>query len=78
MTSNVDGPFRHLENEWKFHPHPEGCRVEFSICYAFRGLALEVLVGGVFARAFRKFAQAFEARADAIYKPPGAAALHGA
>lgn len=72
-TSNVDGPFRHLENQWLFHHHPDGCRVAFSIEYAFRGFALEALVGSVFDRAFRKFAQAFEARADMVYRSPGGA-----
>jgi coenzyme Q-binding protein COQ10 len=75
MTSNVEGPFRHLENEWRFEPHPDGCRVSFAIEYAFRSFTLEILVGALFDKAFRKFAQAFEARADVMYGPPEAPAL---
>jgi coenzyme Q-binding protein COQ10 len=71
-TSNVDGPFRRLENQWCFAPHADGCQVGFAIEYAFRSLALELLVGGLFDKAFRKFSQAFEARADVVYGPPGA------
>jgi len=74
-TSNVEGPFRHLENEWRFEAHPDGCQVSFLIEYAFRSFALEILVGALFDKAFRKFAQAFEARADVMYGPPGAAAV---
>ncbi|MCL4767644.1 MAG: type II toxin-antitoxin system RatA family toxin [Hyphomicrobiaceae bacterium] len=67
LVSYIDGPFRRLENTWTFHPHAEGCRVEFSIIYEFRSIALGMAMGALFDRAFRKFAEAFEARADAIY-----------
>jgi coenzyme Q-binding protein COQ10 len=67
LVNYVDGPFRHLENIWRFHPDPAGCRVEFSIAYEFRSMALGMMMGALFDRAFRKFAEAFEARADAIY-----------
>lgn len=67
FVTYVDGPFRHLENVWRFHPDPTGCRVDFSIAYEFRSMALGMMMGALFDRAFRKFAEAFEARADAIY-----------
>lgn len=73
LVHYIDGPFRHLENTWSFHEHPEGCRVEFSIVYEFRSIALGLMMGALFDRAFRKFAEAFEARADAIYGSGGAA-----
>jgi coenzyme Q-binding protein COQ10 len=41
--------------------------VRFSIDYEFRSRALSAIMGTVFDRAFRKFADAFEARADEIY-----------
>lgn len=67
FVSYVNGPFRHLENTWQFRSHPDGCRVEFSIAYEFRSMALGMMMGALFDRAFRKFAEAFEARADEIY-----------
>lgn len=73
LVNYVDGPFRHLENTWTFHCHPEGCRVDFSIIYEFRSLALGMAMGALFDRAFRKFAEAFEARADEIYGGEGPA-----
>jgi coenzyme Q-binding protein COQ10 len=64
----LDGPFKYLENVWRFEPHGRGdSLVHFTIDYEFRSSALGLLMGAVFDRAFRKFAEAFEARADAVY-----------
>ena len=66
----VDGPFRYLENRWRFLQAPEGCRVEFLIDYEFRSRTLGLLMGSMFDYAFRRFATAFEERADRIYGVP--------
>ncbi len=64
----LDGPFRHLENVWRFQPLDEArCEVGFSIAYEFRSRLLQSMMGAVFDKAFRKFAKAFEERADRIY-----------
>jgi coenzyme Q-binding protein COQ10 len=65
----IDGPFRSLENVWTFksEPEPDASRVEFFIEYEFRNRALAVLMGSMFDAAFRRFAAAFEARADKVY-----------
>jgi coenzyme Q-binding protein COQ10 len=63
----ASGPFSRLENRWTFHEAPGGCDIDFHIDYALKSLALQMLVGGLFDRAFRKYAEAFEARAHAIY-----------
>jgi coenzyme Q-binding protein COQ10 len=73
LVEYVDGPFKYLENRWSFRPAPAGSEVEFYIDYEFRSFALGVLMGSVFERAFRRFAQAFEERADAIYRRPAVA-----
>ena len=69
----IDGPFRHLENRWTFKPAASGtgCDVNFFITYEFKSFALGLLMGTMFDRAFRKFTDAFETRADRVY---GAAA----
>ena len=71
----LDGPFRSLENSWRFKPLPEGdCEISFCIVYEFRSRTLALLMGAMFDRVFRTFADAFEARADRIYgKKPGRA-----
>ncbi len=66
----VDGPFRFLENRWIFRAADEGTDIDFNINYEFRNFALGMLMGAMFDRAFRKFTNAFEARARDIYGAP--------
>lgn len=64
----LDGPMRHLHNEWRFTPIPEGgCRVDFMVDFAFRNSLFERMAGQVFDRALRKMITAFESRALALY-----------
>lgn len=72
IAEYIDGPFSRLENHWRFAADGEGARVSFSIDYEFRSRALALVMGAVFDAAFRRFAEAFEARADAVYGRPGA------
>jgi coenzyme Q-binding protein COQ10 len=67
LVEYVDGPFSHLENRWSFEAAPQGCNVVFDIDYAFRSRAFQLLAGAVFEAVFRRMAESFEARADAIY-----------
>jgi len=64
----LDGPFSTLDNRWTFTPAGEGgCDVEFFIAYEFKSRVLGMLMGAMFEAAFRRFAGAFERRADAVY-----------
>jgi len=64
----IDGPFRYLDNRWRFEPLPEGgSAVHFFIDYEFKSRILGALMGSMFDRAFRMFTEAFEKRAAAIY-----------
>ena len=64
----IDGPFKYLDNRWHFEPTgPASCKVHFFIDYQFRNRMLGMLMGTMFDRAFRTFAEAFERRADEIY-----------
>ena len=68
LVEYLDGPFRHLENRWRFHAASEGASdIDFFIDYEFRSLPLQMLMGTVFDKAFRKFSDAFVARADTVY-----------
>ncbi len=70
VVEYIEGPFSHLENRWGFRPTAEGgCEVEFFIDYEFRSRTLGLLMGAMFDAAFRRFAAAFEKRADQIYAP---------
>ena len=80
LVEYLDGPFRRLENRWLFKPAPgDACEVDFFIDYELRSLMLGLVVGAVFDKAFRRFAEAFEDRAGQVYgKPLGRAAAASA
>jgi len=68
MVEYLDGPFTDLDNRWTFRPIDEhSCEVEFFIAYEFRSRTLGLLMGSVFEAAFRRFAEAVERRADAVF-----------
>jgi coenzyme Q-binding protein COQ10 len=68
LVEYLEGPFSHMENRWSFRPAGEdSCEVEFVIDYEFRSRTLGLLMGAVFDAAFRRFAVAFERRADEVY-----------
>jgi coenzyme Q-binding protein COQ10 len=71
----LDGPFRALDNVWGFKPDGEGCLVEFYISYEFKSRMLGMLMGAMFDRAFRKFSEAFERRADIVYGRPASSGV---
>jgi coenzyme Q-binding protein COQ10 len=68
LVEYLEGPFSQLENRWSFRPTGEHtCEVEFFISYEFRSRTLGLLMGAMFDVAFRRFAVAFERRADVVY-----------
>jgi coenzyme Q-binding protein COQ10 len=73
LVEYLEGPFSYLENRWTFRPDAAGCAVEFYISYEFKNFALRMLMGAMFDHAFRRFAEAFEGRADVIYRSRSAA-----
>jgi coenzyme Q-binding protein COQ10 len=68
LVEYLEGPFQRMNNRWTFNPAGDRvCDVEFSISYEFRSRTLGLLMGSVFDAAFRRFASAFEKRADQVY-----------
>ena len=68
LVEYLDGPFSRMENRWEFQPVEDRlCDVKFFIAYEFRSRMLGMLMGAMFDTAFRRFAVAFEKRADEIY-----------
>lgn len=64
----IDGPFKHLDNRWTFiEGDDHSSIIDFYIDYSFKNPALGLLMGSMFERAFAKFTQSFEQRADEIY-----------
>ena len=70
LVEYLDGPVSELENRWTFIKGENGTSdVLFHLDYEFKSRAFAALMGTVFDRAFRRFAEAFEQRADKIYAP---------
>jgi len=68
LVEYLQGPFSHMQNRWTFKPTGEqSCEIEFYIDYEFRSRMLGMLMGSMFDAAFRRFATAFETRADRVY-----------
>jgi len=80
LVEYLNGPFSRMENRWTFRSIDRGgsdgagaaqaaCEVEFFISYEFRSRTLGLLMGAMFDTAFRRFASAFERRADVVFGP---------
>lgn len=67
-VSYLDGPFRYLNNYWKFVPVDETtCEVDFFVDFEFKSRTLQALIGLVFDQAMQMIVRAFERRAEALY-----------
>lgn len=68
LVEYLNGPFKRMQNRWSFvATGDDSCDVEFFIDYEFKSRALAIVMGAMFDAAFRRFAAAFEERADAVY-----------
>ncbi|WP_373085578.1 type II toxin-antitoxin system RatA family toxin [Sneathiella sp.] len=65
----MDGPFRYLNNHWKFIDHPDGCKVDFFVDFEFRSMILQKTIGLLFNEAVTRMISAFENRAKKLYGP---------
>jgi coenzyme Q-binding protein COQ10 len=64
----IDGPFRYLNNHWRFEEAPDGgCIVDFYVDFEFRSKILQQLIGLLFNEAVQRMVRAFEARARELY-----------
>jgi coenzyme Q-binding protein COQ10 len=66
-VSYETGPFRYLNNHWRFNAVPQGTEVDFFVDFEFRSRILQMAIGMVFNEAVRLMVRAFERRAMALY-----------
>ncbi|HEY5008669.1 MAG TPA: SRPBCC family protein [Caulobacteraceae bacterium] len=66
-VSLIRGPFRRLDNRWRFSEHPTGTLVEFSIDFEFKSRLLEALLAANLGHAVERLIGCFEDRAKALY-----------
>jgi len=65
-VAQTSGPFKQLENHWRFTPTDDGCAVDFSILFEFKSRLLHGVAGHAFEKVMLKMTDAFEARAAAL------------
>jgi len=64
----LEGPLKHLSNDWKFRPDGQGgTLVDFCVDFAFRNRVFEAIAGQMFDTALRRMINAFEERAAILY-----------
>lgn len=67
-VSYIDGPFRYLNNHWRFIQQDDGsCVIDFFVDFEFRSRMLQALIGLLFNEAVSRMVGAFEARARELY-----------
>jgi coenzyme Q-binding protein COQ10 len=63
----LTGPFRYLNNHWRFNPVANGTEVDFFVDFEFKSRLLQAVIGTVFNEAVRLMVRAFERRALVLY-----------
>ncbi len=67
-VSLISGPFKRLNNNWKFETLKNGgTLIEFYIDFEFKSALLQKLIGLLFNKACQKMVASFEARAKDLF-----------
>ena len=67
-ATNIDGPLKHLENEWFFRQDGNSSEVEFHVDFELKNKILNVLMIKSFDLGLKKIADAFEKRAIQLFE----------
>ena len=68
-VTNIGGPLNHLENNWKFNEIKNGTEISFDIDFEIENKFLNVLMSKSFKFGLNKIADAFQKRAEDLYRP---------
>ena len=68
IVTNIDGPLKHLKNEWKFKEVNNATQLEFFIDFELKNPILNGIMKKSFELGLNKIAKAFEERAIKLYK----------
>ena len=68
-VTNIGGPLNHLENNWMFNEIKGGTEISFDIDFEIENKFLNVLMSKSFEYGLNKIADAFQKRAEDLYKP---------
>ena len=68
-VTNIGGPLNHLENNWMFNETKGGTEISFDIDFEIENKFLNVLMSKSFEFGLNKIADAFQKRAEDLYRP---------
>ena len=67
-VTNIAGPLRHLENNWKFIESDKGTEILFDIDFEIENKFLNIVMTKSFQYGLNKIADAFQKRAQDLYQ----------
>ena len=68
IVTNLDGPLKHLKNEWMFKEVNNATQLEFFIDFELKNPILNTIMKKSFELGLNKIAKSFEQRAIKLYK----------
>ena len=68
LVTNIDGPLKHLQNEWRFKEINNQTQLEFDIDFELKNNLLNTIMKKSFNLGLNKIADAFEKRAIELFK----------
>ena len=67
-VTNIGGPLNHLENTWHFKDHDNRTEISFDIDFEIENKFLNIVMTKSFQFGLDKIADAFQNRAESLYK----------
>jgi len=67
-VTNIGGPLKHLDNKWTFKEHKDGTEINFDIDFEIKNKFLNILMTTSFQYGLNKIADAFQDRANKLFK----------
>ena len=68
IVTNIDGPLKHLKNEWKFKEINQATQLDFTIDFELKNNLLNSIMKRSFNIGLNRIADAFEKRALELFK----------
>ena len=67
-VTNINGPLKHLDNKWTFEEHKNGTEIYFDVDFEIKNKFLNILMTTSFQYGLDKIADAFQDRANQLFK----------